>query len=149
MGRLLTDETLTSVDDARIVAAGDSVAPSDLPLRMSCQSAMQLGPQAAETVLSRIAGEQPSDFSVGFSGQCISLGRHAGVVQFARRTTPRQGVLRGRPPMAMLKEVVCKSTVWQLAHEARHPGRSTSGSKTANARSCCAGPGAGGRRRPA
>ena len=28
-GRLLTDETLTSVDDARIVAAGDSAAPSD------------------------------------------------------------------------------------------------------------------------
>jgi NADH dehydrogenase len=32
-GRLLTDETLTSVDDDRIVAAGDSAAPSDLPLR--------------------------------------------------------------------------------------------------------------------
>ena len=51
LGRLLTDETLTSVDDARIVAAGDSAAPSDLPFRMSCQAAVQLGPQAAETVL--------------------------------------------------------------------------------------------------
>jgi NADH:ubiquinone reductase (H+-translocating) len=36
LGRLLTDETLTSVDDVRIVAAGDSAAPSGLPLRMSC-----------------------------------------------------------------------------------------------------------------
>ena len=39
LGRLLTDETLTSVDDARIVAAGDCAAPSGQPLRMSCQSA--------------------------------------------------------------------------------------------------------------
>ena len=39
MGRLLTDETLTSVDDGRIVAAGDCAAPSGLPLRMSCQAA--------------------------------------------------------------------------------------------------------------
>jgi NADH dehydrogenase FAD-containing subunit len=29
LGRLRTDETLTSVDDERIVAAGDSAAPSD------------------------------------------------------------------------------------------------------------------------
>ena len=28
LGRLLTDETLTSVDDPRIVAAGDCAAPS-------------------------------------------------------------------------------------------------------------------------
>ena len=44
LGRLLTDETLTSVDDVRIVAAGDSAAPSDLPFRMSCQAARPAGP---------------------------------------------------------------------------------------------------------
>ena len=43
LGRLLTDETLTSVDDVRIVAAGDSAAPSDLPFRMSCQAADPAG----------------------------------------------------------------------------------------------------------
>ncbi|MGA8547597.1 MAG: FAD-dependent oxidoreductase, partial [Mycobacterium sp.] len=31
LGRLLTDETLTSMDDPRIVAAGDAAAPSDQP----------------------------------------------------------------------------------------------------------------------
>ena len=56
LGRLLTDETLTSVDDVRIVAAGDCAAPSGQPLRMSCQAAGPLGTQAADTVLSRIAG---------------------------------------------------------------------------------------------
>ncbi|WP_235716102.1 NAD(P)/FAD-dependent oxidoreductase [Amycolatopsis sp. ATCC 39116] len=39
LGRLLTDETLTSVDDHRIVAAGDSAAPSGQSLRMSYQVA--------------------------------------------------------------------------------------------------------------
>lgn len=124
MGRLLTDETLTSVDDARIIATGDSVAPSDLPARMSCQSAMQLGPQAGETVLSRIAGQQPKNFSVGFFGECISLGRRAGVVQLARKDdTVSKVYYEGGKSMAMLKEAVCWSTVWQLTQEARHPGQ--------------------------
>ncbi|MDH6465150.1 NADH dehydrogenase [Micromonospora sp. A200] len=123
LGRLLTDETLTSVDDTRVVAAGDSAAPSNLPVRMSCQSAVQLGPQAAETVLSRIAGKQPADFNVGFFGQCISLGRRTGIVQYAKKDDTATGVfyLGGRS-MAMLKETVCKSTVWQMAQEARRPG---------------------------
>jgi NADH:quinone reductase (non-electrogenic) len=60
LGRLLTDETLTSVDDDRIVAAGDAAAPSGRPLRMSCQAAGPLGVQAANTALSRIAGTEPA-----------------------------------------------------------------------------------------
>ena len=60
LGRLLTDETLTSVDDPRIVAAGDAASPSGLPLRMSCQAALPLGAQAADTVLARIAGTEPA-----------------------------------------------------------------------------------------
>ncbi|MEV4181888.1 hypothetical protein AB0J28_10665 [Streptosporangium canum] len=60
LGRLLTDETLNSVDDDRIVAAGDAAAPSGRPLRMSSQAAQPLGAQAANTVLSRIAGTEPA-----------------------------------------------------------------------------------------
>lgn len=56
LGRLLTDETLTSISDEHIVAAGDAAAPSNQPLRMSCQAAIPLAAQAANTVLSRIAG---------------------------------------------------------------------------------------------
>jgi NADH dehydrogenase FAD-containing subunit len=131
LGRLLTDETLTSVDDVRVVAAGDSVAPSDLPFRMGCQAAVQLGPQAAETVLSRIAGAQPAPVSVGFAGQCISLGRRGGVFQFsAKNDTANKFYLGGRPG-AKLKEFVCKSTVWQLGYEARKPGVRTWWSKDA------------------
>ncbi|MFE9773678.1 NAD(P)/FAD-dependent oxidoreductase [Streptomyces sp. NPDC005931] len=122
LGRLLTDETLTSMDDPRIAAAGDSAAPSDLPYRMGCQSAVQLGQQAAETVLSRIAGEQPAPVHVGFAGLCVSLGRRAGIFQFARRHDVAIGLHLGGRPGAKLKEFVVRQTVDQMAYEARKPG---------------------------
>jgi NADH:ubiquinone reductase (H+-translocating) len=122
LGRLLTDETLTSVDDVRIVAAGDSAAPSDLPFRMSCQAAGPLGAHAADTLLSRIAGERPAPINLGFAGQCISLGRRAGIFQFAHRDDTARGFYLAGRPGAKLKEFVCTHTVKQLSDEARKPG---------------------------
>ncbi|MFC1415113.1 NAD(P)/FAD-dependent oxidoreductase [Streptacidiphilus cavernicola] len=122
LGRLLTDETLTSVDDPRIVAAGDSAAPSGQPLRMSCQAAGPMGAQAADTVLSRIAGRQPEPLVVGFAGQCISLGRRLGVFQFAHRDDSATRFHLGGRPGAKLKEFICRQTVKQLTDEARKPG---------------------------
>lgn len=122
LGRLITDETLTSVDDDRIVAAGDCAAPSDLPYRMSCQAGLPLGAQAAETVLTRIAGGQAAAATVPMSGQCISLGRDAGTVQLQRKDdTPLNLYLGGRTG-AFVKEQVCRFTVKWLATEARKPG---------------------------
>jgi NADH dehydrogenase len=85
LGRLLTDETLTSIDDDRIVAAGDAAAPSGQPVRMSCQAAGPLGAQAADTVLSHIAGTEPAVINLALTGTCISLGRRAGIRQLARK----------------------------------------------------------------
>ncbi|MGV0642203.1 FAD-dependent oxidoreductase [Mycolicibacterium sp. XJ2546] len=123
-GRLLTDETLTSVQDPRIIAAGDCASPSDAPLRMSCQSASQLGPQAADTVLSRIAGTEPAPLQYGFAGSNVSLGRRAAVIQFARQDdTAVRFYVPGRLGAA-IKEAVCKGTVWGIRREARKPGSS-------------------------
>ncbi|MDT5015556.1 MAG: hypothetical protein QOD39_1716 [Mycobacterium sp.] len=122
MGRLLTDETLTSVDDPRIVAAGDCAAPSDQPLRMSCQSASQLGPQAANTVLSRISGTAPAVLDYGFAGSCISLGRRAATLQLARKDDAAVNFYLGGRLTASLKEAVCKGTLWSIRREARKPG---------------------------
>jgi NADH:ubiquinone reductase (H+-translocating) len=122
LGRLLTDETLTSVDDARIVAAGDAAAPSGQPLRMSCQAAIPLGAQAANTVLSRIAGTAPAALSQAFVGQCISLGRSYATVQLSRTDdTPVNAVIGGRIA-ASIKETICKGTVWGIRREATKPG---------------------------
>jgi NADH:ubiquinone reductase (H+-translocating) len=121
-GRLVTDETLTSIDDPRIVAAGDSAAPSGEPLRMSCQAAVPLGVQAANTVLSRVAGTEPAAINQAFLGSNVSLGRRAAVIQWARKDdTPVKFYTGGRVGAA-IKEAICKSTVWGIRHEGRKPG---------------------------
>ncbi|MGJ5797784.1 NAD(P)/FAD-dependent oxidoreductase [Streptomyces europaeiscabiei] len=125
LGRLLTDETLTSIDDERIVAAGDSAAPSDMPFRMSCQAAGPLGAHAADTVLSRIASKRPAPIDLGFAGQCISLGRRAGIFQFAHKDDTAKRLHVGGRTGAKVKELVCRLTIKQLVNEARKPGSHT------------------------
>ena len=122
LGRLLTDETLTSIDDVRIVAAGDAAAPSGQPLRMSCQAAGPLGAQAANTVLSRIAGHTPAALNQAFVGQCISLGRSHGTLQFARTDDTPVNVAVGGRSAASVKEAICKGTLWGIRREAAKPG---------------------------
>lgn len=121
-GRLLTDETLTSVDDERILAAGDSASPSGVPLRMSCQAAGPLGGHAADTVLRRIEGAEPQPFTMGFVGLCLSLGRRHGVFQFEHKDDTATSVRIAGRAGASVKELVCWGTVQQLVLEARHPG---------------------------
>ncbi|MCX5204970.1 FAD-dependent oxidoreductase [Streptomyces sp. NBC_00237] len=122
LGRLLTDETLTSVDDDRILAAGDSAAPSNLPMRMSCQAAMPLGARAADTLLSRIAGERPEPVGQPFGAQCISLGRRDGIFQFANKADVAIWFNVDGAPGAKLKELVCTFVVKHLASEGKKPG---------------------------
>ncbi|MFF8414824.1 NAD(P)/FAD-dependent oxidoreductase [Streptomyces omiyaensis] len=122
VGRLLTDETLTSVDDARIVAAGDSAAPSGVPLRMSCLNATPLGARAADTVLSRLAGKQPESLHQSMYAQCISLGRSAGIYQFANRSDVAVWLHIGHALGARIKELVCTGIPKHLAKEASKPG---------------------------
>jgi NADH:ubiquinone reductase (H+-translocating) len=122
LGRLLTDETLTSVDDPRIVAAGDAAAPSGQPLRMSCQAAIPLGAQAANTVLSRIAGTEPVAINQAFGGQCVSLGRHGGTIQLARFDDRPIRLYIGGRLAAAIKELICRAPVSFIAREARKPG---------------------------
>jgi NADH dehydrogenase len=122
MGRLLTDETLTSIDNPRIVAAGDAAAPSREPLRMSCQAAGPLGAQAANTVLSRIAGAEPAVVSQAFVGQCVSLGRSYATLQLARTDDTPVNVVVGGRIAASIKETICKATVRAIRREAAKPG---------------------------
>jgi NADH dehydrogenase len=122
LGRLLTDETLTSVTDPRIVGTGDAASPSGLPYRMSCQASLPMGATAANTILSRLEGAEPARISVPMAAQCISLGRSAGTVQLHRKDdTPTNLYISGRTA-ALVKEQVCRWTVKWMAGEARKPG---------------------------
>jgi NADH dehydrogenase len=122
LGRLLTDETLTSVDDERIVAAGDAAAPSGQALRMSCQAAGPLGVQAGNTVLSRIAGTKPAVIDQAFLGSSLSLGRRAATLQWARKDDSSLNFYIGGRIGAAIKEAACKAALWGIRREARKPG---------------------------
>jgi NADH dehydrogenase len=122
LGRLVTDETLTSVDDERIVGAGDAVAPSGQALRMACYTAGPTAAAAADTVLSRIGGAQPARFALAFVAANVGLGRRAAVGQFTRKDdSPVDFHIRGRIA-ALIKEAVIKGIPWGLRREARKPG---------------------------
>ncbi len=121
-GRLVTDETLTSVSDPRVVATGDASSPSAAPFRMCCASAVQLGIVAAQTLAARLVGETPADLSVGFAGQCIGLGRRDGVLQVARRDDRALGLAVGGRSVGGVKEAVSRAVTRQIAREAASPG---------------------------
>lgn len=122
LGRLLTDETLTSVDDSSIIAAGDAASPSGVPLRMSCQLAMPLASHAADTLLARLDGKETTNLNPASVGQCISLGRHAGTIQMSHFNDVAMPMHLGGRLAAIIKEQVCKGTVTFLTKEAREPG---------------------------
>jgi NADH dehydrogenase len=125
LGRLVTDETMTSVDDDRVLGGGDCVAPSGTALRMACYTAGPTAGTAADTVLSRIAGAQPAPFGLGYLGSCVALGRRAAVMQFTRKDdSPVDFHLRGRVT-GSIKEAVLKGTLWGLRREGRKPGVTT------------------------
>lgn len=118
-GRLVTDTTLTSVDDERIVAAGDAGVMPDHPFRMSCQAAVQLGPAAAATILRRIAGKKAAPVRMFFAGQCLSLGRDAGVTQFSYPNDKVNALSISGRTGAGVKEIACRFTLNKLLSGAR------------------------------
>ncbi|MGI5223193.1 NAD(P)/FAD-dependent oxidoreductase [Nocardia sp. CA-290969] len=121
-GRLLTDETLTSVDDDRIVAAGDSSAPSGVPFRMSAYTAYCLGAHAADTLLHRIAGEEPTPIDLAFPAMCLSFGRNAGIYQLGHKNETGMRLYFSGFAGKKLKEFACEAGINHLATEARKPG---------------------------
>ncbi|MBB1259049.1 FAD-dependent oxidoreductase [Streptomyces sp. OF8] len=125
VGRLLTDETLTSVDDPRVLAAGDAAAPSDLPLRMSCQTATPLGAHAADTVLARLADKRPAPLDIGYFGQCVAVGSRAATLQIAARDDTAKPFHLGGRPAGKIKATALEYLTHHLATEARKPGSFT------------------------
>ncbi|RZB16437.1 FAD-dependent oxidoreductase [Streptomyces sp. F001] len=118
-GRLVTDTTLTSVDDERIIAAGDAGVMPDHPFRLSCQAATQLGPAAAATILRRIAGKKASPVRMFFAGQCLSLGRKGGVTQFSYPNDKVNALSISGRTGAGVKEIACVFTLNKLVSGAR------------------------------
>lgn len=90
---------------------------------MSGYAAGPLGAQAADTVLSRIAGTEPAVIDVAFSGACVGLGRRAGIRQLARKDDTAVNLYIGGRAGAAIKEVTCRFVVEKrIRREAVKPG---------------------------
>ncbi|MGU3292134.1 NAD(P)/FAD-dependent oxidoreductase [Williamsia sp. M5A3_1d] len=121
-GRLRVDDRLRSVSDPRIVGAGDAVVVDGVNLRMSCQAALPLGAQAADTVTALLADTPTRRVDQGFAAQCIGLGRDAGTVVLTDRSDRPRPVHVGGRAGGIVKEQVCRMTVRWISTEGRKGG---------------------------
>jgi NADH:ubiquinone reductase (H+-translocating) len=105
-GRAVVDDLLRSVTDRRIFVVGDCAAVPGA--RAACATATPQGAHAADTLARMIKGREPKPYSMGYTGQALSLGRRDGLVQASRRDdTVRRLYIAGRGA-AMVKERVCR-----------------------------------------
>ncbi|GAA3947899.1 NAD(P)/FAD-dependent oxidoreductase [Gordonia caeni] len=105
-GRVQVDEYLHSLSDPRIFAAGDGAAVPGQ--RLSCQTALPQGAHAAANLARELTGKPPRPYSMGYTGQNVSIGRRRAVIQSARRDDTPIRVWFGGRAGAAVKEVVCR-----------------------------------------
>ncbi|GAA1080688.1 NAD(P)/FAD-dependent oxidoreductase [Tsukamurella spumae] len=105
-GRVLVDEFLRSVSDPRIVAVGDGAAVPGQ--RLSCQTALPQGAHGADNLVRELAGKPARAYSMGYTGQNVSIGRKRAVIQAARRDDTPTRIHFGGAPAVVVKEQVCR-----------------------------------------
>ncbi|NMD56707.1 MULTISPECIES: NAD(P)/FAD-dependent oxidoreductase [Tsukamurella] len=105
-GRVLVDEYLRSTSDPRIVAVGDGASVPGQ--RLSCQTALPQGAHGADNLARELAGEPMKAYSMGYTGQNVSIGRRSAVIQAARRDDSPTRIQFGGRSAALVKEQVCR-----------------------------------------
>ncbi|MEV7098811.1 FAD-dependent oxidoreductase [Amycolatopsis sp. NPDC051045] len=118
-GRIVVDETMRSVSHPDVYAVGDAaLAPGagGTPLRMSCASGVPAAYQAAEAIAARLTGRPLPPNKIGYTAQCISLGRRDAVLQWVTPDDqPKPSSLTGKTA-ARLKEMICRTAAWSVSH---------------------------------
>ncbi|MFF8834166.1 NAD(P)/FAD-dependent oxidoreductase [Streptomyces sp. NPDC015130] len=118
-GRIVVDGTMRSVSHPDVYAIGDAamaLGAGDKPLRMSCASGVPMAWQAADAIAARLTGTKVPHTDIGYTAQCMSLGRSEALIQFV--TSDDQAVekaLTGRMA-ARVKELICKGAAWGAAN---------------------------------
>lgn len=118
-GQIIVDSTMRSVSHPDVYAVGDAglaEGEGGKPLRMSCASGIPMAWLAADVIAARLTGGTVPETTLGYSQQCVSLGRRDGIIQFV---TPddqaKPSFLKGRTA-ARYKEFICKGAAWTIAH---------------------------------
>ncbi|MFJ7217473.1 NAD(P)/FAD-dependent oxidoreductase [Amycolatopsis sp. NPDC098790] len=118
-GRIVVDETMRSVSHADVYAVGDAaLAPgaSGSPLRMSCASGVPTAYQAADAIAARLTGKALPENKIGYTAQCMSLGRRDAIVQWVTPDDrPKPSAVTGRTA-ARIKEMICRAAAWSVSH---------------------------------
>ncbi|MCP9622167.1 oxidoreductase [Nocardia otitidiscaviarum] len=118
-GQIVVDDTMRSLSHPDVYAVGDAArAPGGNgdPLRMSCASGVPTAHLAADAIAARLTGRTMPRNEIGYTGQCISLGRRDAIVQWVTPDDrPKPSALTGRSA-ARVKEFICKSAAWSISH---------------------------------
>ncbi|WP_441249329.1 NAD(P)/FAD-dependent oxidoreductase [Kitasatospora sp. McL0602] len=118
-GRIVVDATMRSVSHPDVYAVGDAALAEGAggkPLRMSCATATPMAWLAADALAARLTGRKVPGTTIGYSAQCISLGRRDGMLQ--RVTEDDQvtsSVFTGRTG-ARIKALICAGAAWSISH---------------------------------
>ncbi|WP_340683545.1 FAD-dependent oxidoreductase [Amycolatopsis coloradensis] len=118
-GQIVVDDTMRSVSHAGVYAVGDAALARGLngmPLRMSCASGVPTAYRAADAIVAVLTGGSLPENKIGYTGQCVSLGRRDAVVQWVTPDDrPKDSALTGKTA-ARLKEIICKAAAWSISH---------------------------------
>lgn len=119
-GQAFINGHLQAIGHPEIYVVGDAAATG---LRMACATAMPQGAYVADVLAAVVKGSAvPRPFRFGYLIRCISLGRKAGLVQVVDfNDVPQARVVTGWLG-ALIKEFICRSTVWSISLEKRMTG---------------------------
>ncbi len=72
--------------------------------------------QAADAIAARLTGQKIPQAPLRYFNQCISLGRHDGIIQFVTADDRAKPSLVTGKLAARYKEIVCKGAAWSVSH---------------------------------
>ncbi|MEV0644875.1 FAD-dependent oxidoreductase [Phytomonospora sp. NPDC050363] len=118
-GRIIVDASVRSVSHPDVYAVGDAAhaeGAGGKTLRMSCASGIPLSWHAADVITARLTGGEVPTTTIGYSQQCVSLGRRDALIQKVHEDdTAKPEAMTGRFA-ARYKELICRGAAWGTAH---------------------------------
>ncbi|MCC7451453.1 MAG: FAD-dependent oxidoreductase [Anaerolineae bacterium] len=124
-GQILTDPYLRAISQPHIFAAGDSANPAgscNLPIRMSCYTALPMGAHVADSLAAVLQGKPPQPFGLRYVAQCVSLGRRVGLVSNVYPDDRAKNLVVTGWLGALVKEGIMRSIPITLSLERLLPG---------------------------
>lgn len=118
-GRIVVDDTMSSLSHPDIYAAGDSayaIGVNGRPLPMSCASAGHTNMQATDAIVGRLTGRRVRSVKKTYVGNHLSLGRYDAIFQMVDGDVRAKSWFVGGRKAARLKAGVLSAGLWGVSH---------------------------------